>query len=97
MILLVMSVRDNVSEAFLPPFYARAKGEAIRSFMDACLNDNGAFVKHRVDYDLYQIGFFDDTSGGLEPLTAVERVITGKELAAKDGPFGQQQNGIKAS
>lgn len=86
MILLVFAARDTAVDAFMPPFFCRAKGEAIRSFMSAALDDGGSLAKHRVDYDLYQLGFYDDATGDLTAMEGgPERVITGRELRPNEG------------
>lgn len=61
--LYVFSVLDNAVGAFLPPFYARSKGEAIRSFTEAANAAEHAFKKNSRDYVLFQLGVFDDVSG----------------------------------
>lgn len=80
---LCYSVRDEATQAFLPPFYARHIGEAVRSFSDAVLDTSHQFHKHRSDYVLYEVGAFDDVAGGLsgkEP----QRVVGALEIIARD-------------
>lgn len=62
MILQVWCVRDKAVGAYMAPFYARSRGEALRSFMDASADAN-RFAKHAPDYDLYYLGTFDDATG----------------------------------
>lgn len=82
MILQVFAARDNAVDAFMPPFFCRAKGEAIRSFMSACMEPEGSLFKNRVDYDLYHLAFYDDATGTFEQVsTGPERVLTGRELS----------------
>ena len=57
------SVFDKQVSAFMPLFPARARGEAIRMVTDAALAENGQFSKHLADYDLYEIGVWDDSVG----------------------------------
>jgi len=82
--MLVCSVRDGAVMAFLPPFFTRSKGEAVRSFMEACNNREHQFNKHAHDYVLYHLGEFDDHSGmfvSIEPF----RLLSGLECLA-DNP-----------
>lgn len=72
------SVLDQVAMAFLPPFFGRSKGEAIRSFTDAILDQNHMFSKHRSDFVLFWIGEFDDASGKFEAVEP-QRVLSGTE------------------
>lgn len=76
--LLCFSVLDKAVGAYLPPFYSRSKGEAIRSFNDAAWDDKHQFAKHAADYILYECGSFDDHTGifaCIEPA----RVISAQE------------------
>jgi hypothetical protein len=61
--LIACSVRDEKVEAFLPPFFVRSKGEAIRSFQSAVDNPEHAFSKNLSDFVLYEVGAFDDVAG----------------------------------
>lgn len=76
--LLAYSVRDEAVQAFLPPFYVRHLGEAIRSFSDAALDAQHQFYKHRSHYVLYAVGSFDDASGLFQSAEPV-RVISALE------------------
>ncbi len=61
--LFACAIRDKQVEAFLPVFFVRAKGEALRHFMDLMEDKNARFAKHSGDYDLYLLFEFDDTTG----------------------------------
>lgn len=83
MILFCYSVHDKAAEAFLPPFYVRSKGEAIRSFTAAVNDPKHQFHASKGDYTLYLNGQFDDRSGvfgAVEP----ERVMSGLEVVVAE-------------
>ena len=61
--LLACSVMDKQVGAFLPVFFARAKGEAMRNFMSAVSDPSTPFYKNPGDYDLYVLAEFDDING----------------------------------
>lgn len=61
--LKVFTVFDKAVGAHLQPFFARSKGEAIRSFTDACSDGKSQFCRHPADYYLVELGDFDDGSG----------------------------------
>lgn len=69
------SVRDSKVGAFMPVFQARSRGEAVRSFMDAIATPDHQFAKHASDYELFQVGEFDDENGVL--VAGLEAVISG--------------------
>lgn len=94
--LQVFSVRDNAVGAFLPPFYVRARGEAVRSFMEAVGDPQHQFAKNPDDYVMYFLGEFDDNAGmfiGGEPTRIIgalecfgpDRVTAGRAAAAGNG------------
>lgn len=60
--MIVFSVLDKAVGAFLPPFYCRSQGEALRSFAEAA-NDPKRFQKYASDYVLMRLGEYDDGSG----------------------------------
>lgn len=83
--LLAFCAYDRAVEAYLPPFFVRHRGEALRSFMDACNDPNHQFSKHVLDYTLVYVGEFDDQSGRLVPELDVVRVISATECLADRG------------
>lgn len=66
--LLLCAVFDSKVGAYSPPFCVKTKGEAIRSFQDACGDDKLPFMKHPQDYRLWLLGEFDDNSGAVTAL-----------------------------
>lgn len=77
------SVRDKVAGAFLPLFFLRSDGEAMRSFSDAVNDPKHQFSPHAADYDLFWMGTFDDETGMLEgPLAEGEVEVSPVRLAS---------------
>lgn len=80
--MLVYTVFDRAVGAFLQPFFVRAPGEALRSFVDAVNDPKSQFYNHLLDYTLCKVGEFDDNSGmfvAVEP----ERVLSAVEAYSK--------------
>lgn len=78
----IYSVYDKAVGAFLQPFYVRSRGEALRSFMDACSEEKSRFRQHAEDFLLMYHGEYDDVSGvfsAVEP----ERVISALEVISE--------------
>lgn len=84
MILQVYSVYDKAVAAYLNPFYARSRGEAIRSFMEACSDEKHQFARNAADYTLMYLGIWDDGSGmfTLDSVGGPETVISALEASA---------------
>lgn len=74
--MLVCSVYDLATKAFMQPFFVRTKGEAARSFMDACSDGKTNFCRHPSDFVLFTLGEFDDASGHIDSYQTPEKVMT---------------------
>jgi len=79
MSLLMFSVYDSKVGAYANPFFVRTRGEAVRSFADACQDDSLPFKKHPGDYVLYCVGSWDEVGGVVES-RGPERVIGADEM-----------------
>lgn len=80
MIMLAFAVHDKAVGAYLPVFFARSKGEAIRSFETAANSQEHQFAKNAGDYTLYHVGSFDDNSGMLEAVDP-QRILSALEVS----------------
>jgi hypothetical protein len=63
--LIICTVKDRAADAFGRPMFVPSAGVAIRSFSDE-INRNNAdnqLFNHPDDFDLYELGEFDDNSG----------------------------------
>lgn len=58
---VVCAVKDKVVGCFMQPFFARSIGEAQRSFGDAVADPKMDFGKHPDDYELFELGTWDDS------------------------------------
>ena len=67
MITMLFGVYDKKAEAFMSPFTFHTQGQAIRAFSDTVNDPATAMYRHPDDFDLYQIGLFNDNSGELAP------------------------------
>lgn len=77
----VMSIRDRISETFSQPMFFATVGAAIRAFADEVKRpaENNNLNKHPDDFDLFQVGEFDDNSGEFEPMRP-QQVALGKDF-----------------
>jgi len=65
MILIICTVKDRAADAYGRPMFVPSTGVAIRSFSDE-INRNNAenqLYNHPDDFDLYELGQFDDNTG----------------------------------
>lgn len=89
---LVCAMRDAAIGAFAAPLIFRSKGECVRSFMDAVSDSSTPMSKHPCDYAMFQLGWYDDIAGMLEPLLQVELIITAMECI-QSGVREEMKNG----
>jgi hypothetical protein len=85
MISVIVSVKDSAAEAFGRPMYLQSLGVAIRSFTDEVNRedkDNQLF-NHPDDFDLYELGLFDDSIGRYELRDNPIVIVRGKDVKIK--------------
>lgn len=72
MIHFIIAVRDRQLDAFMRPFTAQTTGQAIRSFKDEVNRKDSELHAHPEDYELYQLGTFNEQTG---QVTALEKPL----------------------
>jgi hypothetical protein len=85
MISVIVSVKDSAAEAFGRPMYLQSIGIAIRSFTDEVNRedkDNQLF-NHPDDFDLYELGIFDDSTGMYKIRENPSVIVRGKDVKIK--------------
>lgn len=70
----IFSIRDSKAKAFLQPFFSPNIATALRAVASAVNEEGHQFNRYSVDYDLYEIGSFDDSNGKLGALSAPQHV-----------------------
>jgi len=63
------SIYDRKALVYHSPFFAVSHGAAVRSFSDLANDRQTTIGRHPVDYVLFHVGQFDDSSGVLVPCT----------------------------
>jgi hypothetical protein len=76
----VYSVKDQKAEFFMSPFIQRNKGEAIRGLEQAGKDPKSLIHSSPVDFDLFELGEWDDTTGSIVPHESPEHVINAKDI-----------------
>lgn len=72
MILQIFTVYDQKAESYLPPFYDKTKGSAIRSFSETVNTPDHQFNKYPEDFTLFLLGSYDDQHAEITTLPAKE-------------------------
>jgi hypothetical protein len=82
MIQVIVSVKDTAAQAFGRPVFVPAIPVAVRSFRDEVnrKDSNEDLARHPDDFELYEIGTFDDATGIVQVLEAPRMVARAKDL-----------------
>lgn len=76
----IYTVYDSKVEAYMKPFFARNKGDAMRGFMEACADPQHQFYKYPGDFTLLEMGDFDDLTGKIVPYVSLISLGNGLEF-----------------
>lgn len=71
MVQIILSVKDTAAQAFGRPMFLPSSAVGVRSFRDEVNRsavDNEMF-KHPEDFELYELGTYDDSTGIIEVVT----------------------------
>jgi len=78
----ICTVKDRAAEAYGRPMFVPSTGVALRSFSDE-INRNSAdnqLYNHPDDFDLYDLGIFDDNTGLFELHDQPKLLSLGKQV-----------------
>lgn len=81
----MFSVFDKKAECFSPPFFLKATGLALRGFSDMINSgEQTQYSLHPEDFDLYELGLWDDETGKVEQYTEPRMLGNGIDYKTKD-------------
>lgn len=80
--LIACAVRDSAANAFMRPFFVPTTGLAIRSFSDEVnrADKDNAMYQHPEDYELFEVGDFNEETGRLTALEAPRSLGSAKQF-----------------
>lgn len=81
---VTLAVRDTQLAAYGRPFYAPTIGSGIRAFEDEANHKDSMINRHPEDYELVQLGTFDDESGRHSNLDTPLQLATGKSVTRRE-------------
>lgn len=68
--LKLFAIHDSVAQQYAPPFVMPNDGTAVRTFVGLCTDPDSRISKNPSDFDLYELGVFDDETCELVVLAA---------------------------
>lgn len=79
---VIVSVKDTAAQAFGRPVFVPAIAVAIRSFRDEVNRKDSTedLARHPDDFELYELGSFDDSTGIVVVLPEPRMVARAKDL-----------------
>jgi hypothetical protein len=83
--LILASVKDRAAEAYARPMFVPSSGVAIRSFSDEInrADPENQLYNHPDDFDLYEFGDFDDSTGLFNLHEQPKLLSLGKQVKLK--------------
>lgn len=77
---LIVCVRDRAADVYGQPMHVTSLGGAIRSFGDEVnrADDGNMLYKHPEDFDLFELGTYDDSTGTYETFVP-RQIAVGKD------------------
>jgi len=80
----VCAVKDRAVDAYNRPIYVPTIGVAIRSFTDEVNRKDSELANHPEDYDLYEIGTWDDQTCIYTSIEAPRVIARAQDIAIKE-------------
>ena len=84
--LTLCTVKDRAADAYGRPMFVPSTGVAIRSFSDEInrADADNQLYNHPDDFDLYELGEFDDNTGKFDIYEEPKLLSLGKQVQIKN-------------
>lgn len=84
--LFVMAVRDRAADVFGVPHFVASVGGAVRNFSDEVnrVAQDNVLNKHPEDFDLFELGSYDDATASFALLAKPRQVSVGKDVVRRE-------------
>ena len=84
--MVICSIRDSAADAYGRPFFLSSVGVAIRSFTDEVnrSSEDNQIYQHPEDFDLFELGEFDDTTGRFVLLDVPKQLVLGRMVKVRE-------------
>jgi hypothetical protein len=84
--MVICSIRDSAADAYGRPFFLPSVGVAIRSFTDEVnrASEDNQIYQHPEDFDLFELGEFDDANGKFALLDVPKQLALGRMVKVRE-------------
>nr|QJB19509.1 MAG: nonstructural protein [Microvirus sp.] len=79
----LFAIRDTKGQFYGNPWTKRTPGEAERDFTQLAQDPQSTIHKFPQDYDLYELGDFDENTGKITPLDTPHHIAKAVDCSAK--------------
>lgn len=83
--LKIFSVRDSAMDAYARPFFTPTVALAARSFRDEVNRPDSEMSKHPADYELFELGEYDEDSGKFVNAESPRSIVRGSDAKEVQG------------
>lgn len=80
----ILAIRDRAIDAFGRPMFMTHSGAAVRGFGDEINKESSEMYAHPDDYDLYELGTWDDNTGAFDIHPHPLQIAIGKNLKIRN-------------
>lgn len=94
--LKVFSVFDSAVGAFGAPFFVPTRGLALRAFIDEASRVDSNIAKHPLDFSLFELGDYDESTGQFVNSIAPECLGTAASFLAKASGGAEVSSGVSS-
>lgn len=77
---VVISIKDSALDAFMQPWYVQTAAQAVRSFNQEVNNPESPMNRTPDDFDLYELGTFDENTGQHHNHETPQRLARAKDM-----------------
>lgn len=81
----IYGVYDLKACAYMQPFFSGSNGAAMRAFGDAVNDGKSPLSLHPGDYQLFELGAFNDNSGNVVGVLPVKLLCGGADFVVNNG------------
>lgn len=79
--MVICAIRDVKSEVFAQPWFVQKPAAAVRSFIDLVNGGDDSMVsKHPEDFQLYELGIYNDSTGRITPHELPKLLVAGDSV-----------------
>lgn len=93
----LVAIRDAAAGAFMRPWTVPSVGMARRSFQDECVRYGSDMNKHPEDFELFELGSFDEDSGKVENLDYPRSLARAIDYPGEQDATSKQKAGEQAA